>query len=61
MFFDLLRAKLVWIPSVCFFFKFLYLSIFVFGAILLNRTGNLIAYVVALFVTSVFRLLSLRG
>ena len=37
------------------------LCLFVFGAILLHRIGNLLAYVAALFVTSVCRLLSIRG
>ena len=63
MFFGLLHAKLVWMPSVLYIpnyflqnLVYLYLV-----ALLLNGIDNLLAYVTALFVTSVCPLLSLRG
>ena len=37
------------------------LSLFLFSLILPNRIDNLLAYVAALFMTSICRLLSLRG
>ena len=61
---DLLHAKLVWwMPSVFYIPKdhlqncvYLYLV-----SVLLNRIDNLLAFVAALFVTSVCRWLSVRG
>ena len=55
---DLLDANLVWMPSVSYITK---LCLFVFVPLLLNGIGNLLAYVAALFVTSVCRWLSVRG
>ena len=63
MFCELLHAKLVWMPSVC-FIPIYYLQSWVYlylVPLLLNRFDNLLAYVAALFMTSVFLLLSLRG
>ena len=53
--FDLLHVKLVCMPSVCYIPNY-YLQncvYFYFVPFLLNRIGNLLAYVAALFVTSV--------
>ena len=60
---DLLQAKLVWMPSVCYTPNY-YLQNCIYlylVPLLLNRIGNLLAYVAALLVTSVCRWLSLRG
>ena len=63
---DLLNAKLVWMmpsPSVCYIPKY-YLQNWVYlylVAFLLNCIGNLLAYLAALFVTSVCGFLSLLG
>ena len=63
MLYNLLHAKLVLMPSVCYIRNY-YLenSVYLYWVpFLLNRIGRLIAYVDALFVTSVCRFLSLCG
>ena len=63
MLYDLLHAKLVWMLSV-YYNSIYYLQNWVYlylVPLLLNSTGYLLAYVAALFVSSVCRLLSLSG
>ena len=60
---NLLHAKLAWMPSVyyipnCYMQKCVY---FYLVTLLLNRIGDLLAYVAAIFVTSVCRFLTVRG
>ena len=60
---NLLHAKLCWMPSVCYISNY-YLQncvILCLVPLLLRVIGNLLAYVAALFVTSVCRLLSVLG
>ena len=63
MFSSLLHAKLVWVPSVCYIPNYYLQNClnFYLVPLLLHRIGKLLAYVAALFVTSVCRLLSVRG
>ena len=56
---DLLDAKLVCMPSVCYIPNINCKTVYLY--LVLNRIGNLLAYVAAIFVTSVCRLLSLSG
>ena len=60
---DFSHAKLVWMPSVCYFPNY-YLQIVVYlylVPLMLNGIGNILAYVAALFVTSICRWLGVRG
>ena len=59
---DLLHAKLAWTRSVCYIPNY-YLQNCVYLCLvllLLQSIGNLLAYVAALFVASISRLLSVR-
>ena len=60
---NLLFAKSVWMPSVCYIPNYKSQnSVYLFLApLLLHRIANLLAYVAALRVTSVCRLLSVHG